>query len=603
METETRSCTGIFFVRSIQPGKKIVRDVLMRKKKLAKSVVALSLAACMVVSSAAVGFAADADGEETVASASTSEEVEEKEPEAEVEEPEEGEETEKKAEETPEESEETQPEEKPAEEEIEEPEAPAEEPEEEQPAEAPAEEEKPAEAPKAEEEVKAPAAVQPAAPAKAAAAQSSDAATQALPHIHVRVLKNVKKANCKEKGYTGDWVCATCGETLSKGHETNTDKNWHKSIKTVDPEASTCMKKGHLAGTECTACGAKLYAELPLAEHSYELDHTEAATCLSNEVKVYKCVYGCGTEDRQEVADTQLDHDYQLVEEIPATCTENAKTITKCVNGCDDVKTEEHENTALGHSFTNYVSDGNATCTGDGTKTATCDHDGCTETDTVADVGSATGHSFTNYVSNNDATCTEDGTKTATCDNCDATDTVVDAGSALGHSFTNYVSDLNATYAEDGTKTAKCDRCDATDTIVDEGSKLVRETPDTTATFTQNNTGVTIDVATGEQKNGPAFQQDTTASTNFYGLHVFYGNLANGERAMTVALIDSDGIVSSDITLNVTIDAKVVEGCKLMLVLPDGTEREIGASVGPKKCFFKMNFATGAQLIHLVPVA
>ena len=120
------------------------------------------------------------------------------------------------------------------------------------------------------------------------------------------------------------------------------------------------------------------------------------------------------------------------------------------------------------HSFTNYVSDGNATCTKDGTKTAKCDY--CDETDTVPDIGSATGHSFTNYVYDGNATCTKDGTKTAKCEYCDETDTVLDIGSATGHSFTNYVSDGNATCTEDGTKTAKCDYCDATDTIADTGS-------------------------------------------------------------------------------------------------------------------------------------
>ncbi|MBO4733060.1 MAG: dockerin type I repeat-containing protein [Clostridia bacterium] len=53
----------------------------------------------------------------------------------------------------------------------------------------------------------------------------------------------------------------------------------------------------------------------------------------------------------------------------------------------------------------------------------------------------ATGHSFTNYVSNNDATCTEDGTKTAKCDRCDATDTIADEGSATGHSVGEWLSD------------------------------------------------------------------------------------------------------------------------------------------------------------------
>mgnify|MGYP002624814128 CR=1 FL=1 len=123
---------------------------------------------------------------------------------------------------------------------------------------------------------------------------------------------------------------------------------------------------------------------------------------------------------------------------------------------------------ALGHSFTNYVSNDDATCTADGTKTAVCDR--CDETDTVADEGTAKGHSFTNYVSNNDATCTADSTKTAICDRCDATDTVADEGTAKGHSFTNYVSNNDATCTADGTKTAVCDRCDTADTAADVGS-------------------------------------------------------------------------------------------------------------------------------------
>ena len=43
----------------------------------------------------------------------------------------------------------------------------------------------------------------------------------------------------------------------------------------------------------------------------------------------------------------------------------------------------------------------------------------------------ATGHSFTNYVSDNNATYDHDGTKTAKCDHCDATHTIPDPGSKL----------------------------------------------------------------------------------------------------------------------------------------------------------------------------
>ena len=157
---------------------------------------------------------------------------------------------------------------------------------------------------------------------------------------------------------------------------------------------------------------------------------------------------------------------------VPATCTKEGSynLVVRCTE-CNAILSSEAKTIQkTEHTFTNYVSDNNATCTADGTKTATCDD--CDATDTITDEGSMLEHSFTNYVSNNNATCTADGTKTATCDNCNATDTKTDEGSMLDHSFTNYVSDNNATCTADGTETAKCDNCNATDTKTDEGSML-----------------------------------------------------------------------------------------------------------------------------------
>ena len=68
-----------------------------------------------------------------------------------------------------------------------------------------------------------------------------------------------------------------------------------------------------------------------------------------------------------------------------------------------------------------------------------CDHvcGGCT--DTVCDrcLGKITppGHSFTNYVSNEDATCKKDGTETAKCDYCDATNKRTVKDSKLPHTW------------------------------------------------------------------------------------------------------------------------------------------------------------------------
>ena len=156
-----------------------------------------------------------------------------------------------------------------------------------------------------------------------------------------------------------------------------------------------------------------------------------------------------------------------------ATCTSDGVTIyTAEYDGKADTKTVDTP--ATGHSFTDYVSDNNATCTADGTNTAKCNN-GCGATDTIADEGSKVSHKFTNYVPNGDADCTQAGTKTAECDyGCGTTDTIENADDPQkGHSFTKYISNNNATCQADGTKTAKCDYgCGEEDTIADEGSKL-----------------------------------------------------------------------------------------------------------------------------------
>ena len=72
-------------------------------------------------------------------------------------------------------------------------------------------------------------------------------------------------------------------------------------------------------------------------------------------------------------------------------------------------------------------------------------------------------HSFTNYVSDGNATCTEDGTKTAKCDHCGLTDTIPDTGSALGHSFGNWNVIQHPTVSEEGLEERTCARCGYTE--------------------------------------------------------------------------------------------------------------------------------------------
>lgn len=108
------------------------------------------------------------------------------------------------------------------------------------------------------------------------------------------------------------------------------------------------------------------------------------------------------------------------------SCTDDGYTAERCACGYERNKQMTQE--AFDHSFTNYVSNGDATCTQDGTKTAQCDHDGCTAQDTLKDAGSKLDH----FDSPQDAdhicdTCDKvmgncvDGNKDNVCDSCGAT--------------------------------------------------------------------------------------------------------------------------------------------------------------------------------------
>ncbi len=159
------------------------------------------------------------------------------------------------------------------------------------------------------------------------------------------------------------------------------------------------------------------------------------------------CFAGCNLPE----PDSGHTHSYTETVTQP-TCTEQGYTTHTCE--CGESYKDNYVN-ALGHSFTDYISDNNATCEQDGTKTATCNN-GCGETDTQVDLNTK-GHKFTNYVSNNDATLEQDGTKTATCDNgCGAIDSITDEGSKKdilkyfifaeygeGYEITKYVGEDN----------------------------------------------------------------------------------------------------------------------------------------------------------------
>ena len=226
-------------------------------------------------------------------------------------------------------------------------------------------------------------------------------------------------------------------------------------------------------GTDCTA-DAKCSRCGDVVSEKCTVTSRTTATCTADGVTIYIAEYD-GKTDTKTVDTPATGHSFtDYVSDNNATCTADGTKTAKCNNGCGATDTIADEGSKLTHKFTKYVSNNDATCQADGTKTAECDY-GCGTTDTIADEGSKLDHKFTKYVPNNDATCKNAGTKTAKCDyGCGSTDTVENADDPQKeHSFTNYISDNNATCQADGTKTAECDYgCGTTDTVADEGSKV-----------------------------------------------------------------------------------------------------------------------------------
>ncbi len=239
----------------------------------------------------------------------------------------------------------------------------------------------------------------------------------------------------------GDFAFSAC-----KGLKTISFGNGIKKISSNMFEYCVALTKVTLPDSVTTISSAAFYYCTALSSVTIHDSVTSIANNAFNDCSVLTDVYFIGTEAEWNAIG------YDNATRLPNTTIH----FVPCY---------------YGHSFTNYVSNNDATCAYDGTKTAYCDN-GCGATDTQTDTGTIKPHVFTDYISNNNATCMSDGTKTAYCDNgCGARDTLTDTGTMSGHSFTDYVSNNDALCTTDGTKTAYCDYgCGNTDTVADEGS-------------------------------------------------------------------------------------------------------------------------------------
>lgn len=418
---------------------------------------------------------------------------------------------------------------------------------------------------------------------------------------------NYKAATCIEMGYSGDIVCKECGAVVTKGIPLVKNLLNHGNNRELrNAKDATCTENGYTGDTYCNDCGLLVFLgkNIKAPGHDYKNVAEVPATCVAKGTAATQQCKRCDYIVPAQSLPIDPNNHANIVKDVAVapTCTETGLTEGSHCGDCNKILIAQEVVSSTNH--TEVIDPAvAATCTETGlTEGSHCSV--CNKILVAQKTVSALNHSFTNYISNDDATCTEDGTKTAKCDRCDVTDTQSDEGSAKGH--TSVVDAAVApTYSSVGlTEGSHCADCGL---VFKEQEVIPALVPDTNVDFHLNQTGVLsshrVDVATGAQKDAPALQAVTSAYTNFSGLTVFHGTLANGERIMTVALIGSDGISEVDITLNVVVNTDVVAGYRLMLVNADGTETELSVGSGNSKSSFALNFANGAQIIHLVPIA
>ena len=278
---------------------------------------------------------------------------------------------------------------------------------------------------------------------------------KAVNHSDIQEMK-VTNANCTTPGTVMKY-CNTCGYQWNNGEAFEDPDNYPALGHTFDratPEWTIQRNDykdatGHTVKCKQAGCSATT-----MKPHIYETDTSKEplkATCTIPGETYEKCTCGwtntvVGTVDpTNHVKTTSTGY-------VAPQCGKEGFTGTVTCDACHVVITEGETIPALTHSYTKYVSDGNATCTADGTKTALCDN-GCGSKDTVADPGSMIPHKYTNYVYNNDAKCEVNGTETATCDyGCGkGTDTRTAVGTALKHDYTGAHKSNN-----DGTHSFLC---------------------------------------------------------------------------------------------------------------------------------------------------
>ena len=203
-----------------------------------------------------------------------------------------------------------------------------------------------------------------------------DAGPAACTHENT-ILQGAVDATCTAAGFTGNTVCAACGETLVTG--VMIPATGHSFGEWTLVTAATCT----VAGSEqrvCSVCGEKETRAIPAPGHgALEIHSAAAATCTAAGYTGDRVCTVCGEVVQPGTVIPALGHDTELRSQKAASCTEAGYTGDLVCKVCGETVTEGKTIPALGHDWGEWITVQEPTTTAAGLEQRVCAR--CDETE------------------------------------------------------------------------------------------------------------------------------------------------------------------------------------------------------------------------------
>ena len=393
-----------------------------------------------------------------------------------------------------------------------------------------------------------------------------------LPAQHDFVYHQAKPATCKEIGWDAYKTCSRCDYTNYQEIPT-----LNHDLRQYVTKAPTCKEIG-FASITCWRCDYYASQVLPALNHDLKQYAAKAPTCTEKGWNAYETCSRSGCNYTTYV-ELPAQHDLVHHDAKAATCTEKGwDAYDTCSRlGCN--YTTYQEISALKHDLVHHDAQA-ATCTEIGWDA----YDTCSNCDYTTYVEiPASGHALTHHEAKA-ATCTEIGWDAYdTCSNCDYT-TYVEIP-ASGHALTHHEAKA-ATCTEIGWDAYDtCSNCDYTTYV---------ETPASSHVLTNygENWDLVFCPVCGKVENGEWLELIETASAAAVDGKLPEGELVArmNQRYLSLAFVHEGKLTAPAGRVKITLPAEIVQGKRLLLIAPDGTETELPFEIVGETISFTLDF-------------